>query len=49
MKLFPLEYDISWLNFINRVSLPLKLLSKMYFLFYAAAFDDVMKFENPKF
>ena len=49
MKLFPLEYDINWPNFINRLSLPLKLFSKMYFLFYAAAFDDIMKFENLKF
>ena len=48
MKLFPLEYGINWPNFINRLSLPLKLFSKMYFLFYASAFDDVMKFENLK-
>ena len=46
MKLFPLEYDINWPNFINRLSLPLKLLNKMYFLFYASTFDNVMKFEN---
>ena len=49
MKLFPLGYDINWPNFIKRLSLPLKLLNKMYFLFYAAAFDDIMKFENLKF
>ena len=48
MKLFPLEYGINWPNFINRLSLPLKLFNKMYFLFYASAFDDVMKFENLK-
>ena len=34
---------------MNRLSLPLKLFSKMHFLFYALAFDDVMKFENLKF
>ena len=49
MKLFPLNYDINWPNFINKLSLPLKLFNKMYFLFYALAFDDVMKFENLKF
>ena len=49
MKLFPLEYDINWPNLINGLSLPLKLFSKMYFLFYASAFDDLMKFENLKF
>ena len=43
MKLFLLEYDINWPNFINRLSLLPKLFSKMYFLFYAQAFDDVMK------
>ena len=49
MKLFFLEYDIKWPNFINRQCLLRKLFSKMYFLFYAWAFDDVMKLENLKF
>ena len=49
MKLFPLNYDINWPNFINKLSLSLKLFNKIYFLFYALAFDDVMKFENLKF
>ena len=49
MKSFPLEYDINWSNFINKLSLPLKLFSKMYFLFYASAFDDFMKSENLEF
>ena len=49
MKLFSLEYDINWSNFINRLSLPLKLFSKMYFLSYAVAFDNIIKFENLKF
>ena len=49
MKLFTLEYDINWPNFIHRLSLPLKLFSKMCFLFYAVAFDDAKKFENLKF
>ena len=49
MKLFPLGYDINWPNFIKRLSLPLKLFHKMNFLFYAGAFDDIMKFENLKF
>ena len=44
MKLFPLEYDKNWPNFISRPCLLPKLFSKMYFLFYAQAFDDVMKF-----
>ena len=49
MKLFLLEYDTNWPNFINRLCLLSKLFSEMYFLFYASAFDDVMKFENRKF
>ena len=49
MKLFILECDITWPNFINRLCLLPKLFNKMYFLFYAQAFDDVMKFENLKF
>ena len=49
MKLFLLEDDINWSNFINRLCLLPKLFSKMHFLFYAQAFDGVMKFENLKF
>ena len=49
MKLFLLKYDINWPNFINRLFLFPKLFSEMYFLFYALAFDDVMKFENVEF
>ena len=48
MKLFLLEYDMNWPNFINRPCLLPKLFRKMYFLFYARAFDDVMKFKNLK-
>ena len=44
-----MEYDINWPHFITRMCLIPKLLSKMYFLFYAWAFDDVMKCENLKF
>ena len=36
-------------NFINRLCLFPKLFSKMYFLFYAYAFDDVIKIENVEF
>ena len=49
MKFFLLEYDINWPNFVNRPCLLPKLVSKMYFLFYAEAFDDVMKLENLKY
>ena len=49
MKLLLLEYDINWPNFINRLCLLPKFFRKMYFLFYAQAFDDVMNFENQKF
>ena len=49
MKFFILSYDINWQNFINRLYLLLKLFSEIYFLFYASAFDDVMKFENAEF
>ena len=35
MKFFLLKYDINWQNFINRLCLLPKLLSEMYFLFYA--------------
>ena len=34
---------------MNRLGLLPKLFSEMYFLFYAYAFDDVMKFENVEF
>ena len=34
---------------MNRLCLLPKLFSEMYFLFYAYAFDDVMKFENVEF
>ena len=49
MKLFLLEYDINWSNCINWPCLLLKLFSKMYFLFCAQTFDDVMKSKNLKF
>ena len=49
MKLYLLKYDINWSNFINRLCLLPKIFSKMYFLFYAQAFDDAMKFENLKY
>ena len=49
MEVFILEYDIKWPNFIYRLCLLPKLFSKMYLLFYAQAFDDVMKFEYLKF
>ena len=48
MKLFLFEYDIHWSNFINRLCLLPQLFSEMYFLFYAQAFDDAIKFENTK-
>ena len=34
---------------MNRMCLLPKLLSEMYFLLYAQAFDDAMKFENVEF
>ena len=34
---------------MNRLCLLPKLFSEMYFLFYAWAFDDVMKFDNAEF
>ena len=34
MKLFPLEYDINWPNFINRLTLHLTFFITMYFLFF---------------
>ena len=49
MKLFLLEYDINWPNYINRPCLLPKLFSKIYFWFYAQAFDDVIKFEHLKY
>ena len=33
IKLFPVEYNMNWPNFITRMTLPFKLFSKMYFLF----------------
>ena len=36
-------------DFINRQYLLPKLFSKMYFLFFALASDDIMKFEYLKF
>ena len=39
---------VIWHNSINRLCLLPKLFSKMY-LFYARAFDDVMKFEYLKY
>ena len=44
IKFFLSKYDIKWTDFINRLCLLLKLLSKTCFLFYAYAFDDIMKF-----
>ena len=44
-----LRYNTKQPNFINRLCLLPTLFSKMYFLFYVSAFDDVMKFENKKF
>ena len=38
----------NWPNFLNNLCLLPKLFSKKYFLFYAQAFDDVMKFEYLK-
>ena len=49
MKLFCLEYDINWPNFIDRLCLLPKFLSKMYFLFYTQTFDEATKFENLKY
>ena len=49
MKLFLLEHDINWPNYINRPCLLPKLFSKIYFWFYAQAFDDVIKFEHLKY
>ena len=40
---------MNWPNFINRLCLLPKLFSEMYFLLYAEAFDDVIKFENLEF
>ena len=40
---------MNWSNFINRLCLLPKLFGEMYLLFYAYAFDDVMKFENVEF
>ena len=40
---------MNWSNFINRLCLLPKLSSKMYFFFYAWAFDDFMTFENAEF
>ena len=39
----------NWSNFINRVCLLAKFFNKVYFLFYAYAFDGVIKFEYLKF
>ena len=49
MKLFILEYDLNWQDFIDRPCLLPKLFRKMYFMFYAYTLDDVMKFENLKY
>ena len=40
---------MNWPDLINRLCLLCELLNKMYFVFYAQAFDDFMKFEHPKF
>ena len=40
---------MNWPNFIKSLCLLPKLFSEMYFLLYAWAFDDVMKFENAEF
>ena len=47
-KNFILWYYINWPNFITRLCLLFKLISKMCFVFYALAFDDVMSFEYLK-
>ena len=39
----------NWPHLINRLYLLPKLFSEMYFLFYALAFDDIIKFENGEF
>ena len=49
MKLFLLEYDINWPIFTNRLCLIPMSFSKMYFSFYAKAFDEIMKLENLKY
>ena len=43
-----LFYYINWPNFITRLCLVPKLFSKMYFVFHAQTFDDIMKFEYLK-
>ena len=40
---------LNWPNFIKRLSLLPKVFSKMYLLFYAQAFDDVIEPEDLKF
>ena len=40
---------LNWSNFINRLCLLPMLFSKIYFLLYAWAFDDIMKFAYLKF
>ena len=45
----PIKRNLRRTSFINRLCLLPKLLSKIYFLFYAWALDEVMKFEYLKF
>ena len=40
---------MNWPSFIDRLYLLPKLFSEMYFLFYALAFHDIIKFENVEF
>ena len=48
IKKFLLKYYINQPNFITRLCLLPKLISKMCFVFHAQAFDDVMAFEYLK-
>ena len=45
---FVMLYKFHWPNFITGLCLLPKLFNKMYFMFYAWAFDDVMTFKYLK-
>ena len=47
-KFFLLSCDLNWSNFINILRFLPKFFRKMYFLFCAWAFDDVVKSKNFK-
>ena len=49
INFFNSQYNTKWPNFINRLCLLSRLFSKLYFLRYAYAFDDVTKLEYLKF